>query len=69
MFSFEYEYEYEYCGNISRLWSFQAGSTKLERFLPKDQQRKVLNLEKMMFFIWVPPLDLYQFPLFKGGPL
>ena len=30
-----------------RLWSFQAGGTKLERFLPKDQhiQRKLLNFE------------------------
>ena len=31
-----------------RLWSFQAGVTKLERFLPKNQQiqRKLLNFEK-----------------------
>ena len=29
------------------LWSFQAGGTKLERFLPKNQhaQRKLLNFE------------------------
>jgi hypothetical protein len=29
------------------LWSFQAGGTKLDRFLPKNQQtqRKLLNLE------------------------
>ena len=29
------------------LWSFQAGCTKLERFLPKNQhtQRKLLNFE------------------------
>ena len=29
------------------LWSFQAGYTKLERFLPKNQhpQRKLLNFE------------------------
>ena len=29
------------------LWSFQAGDTKLERFLQKNQhtQRKLLNLE------------------------
>ena len=29
------------------LWSFQTGSTKLERFLPKNQhtQRKLLNFE------------------------
>ena len=29
------------------LWIFQAGGTKLERFLPKDQhtQRKLLNFE------------------------
>ena len=29
------------------LWSFQGGSTKLERFLPKNQhtQRKLLNFE------------------------
>ena len=29
------------------LWSFQAGSTKLERILPKNQhtQRKLLNFE------------------------
>ena len=29
------------------LWSFQAGSTKLERFLPKNQhsQGKLLNFE------------------------
>ena len=28
-----------------RLWSFQTGGTKLERFLPKNQrtQRKLLN--------------------------
>ena len=28
-------------------WSFQAGGTKLERFLPKNQptQRKLLNFE------------------------
>ena len=30
-----------------RLWSFQTGDTKLERFLPKNQhtQRKLLNFE------------------------
>jgi uncharacterized membrane protein YwzB len=30
-----------------RLWSFQTGETKLERFLPKNQhtQKKLLNLE------------------------
>ena len=30
-----------------RLWSFQMGGTKLERFLPKNQhtQRKLLNFE------------------------
>ena len=30
-----------------RLWSFQTGGTKLERFLPKNQhtQRKLLSLE------------------------
>ena len=30
-----------------RLWSFQTGGTKLERFLPKNQhtQRKLLNFE------------------------
>ena len=30
-----------------RLWSFQMGVTKLERFLPKNQhtQRKLLNFE------------------------
>ena len=29
------------------LWSFQAGGTKLERFLPRNQhiQRKLLNFE------------------------
>ena len=29
------------------LWRFQAGGTKLERFLPKNQhtQRKLLNFE------------------------
>ena len=28
------------------LWNFQAGSTKLERFLPKNQfQRKLLDFE------------------------
>ena len=29
------------------LWSFQTGSTKLERFLPKNQhtQRKLVNFE------------------------
>ena len=29
------------------MWSFQAGGTKLERFLPKNQhpQRKLLNFE------------------------
>ena len=29
------------------LWSFQTGGTKLERFLPKNQdtQRKLLNFE------------------------
>ena len=29
------------------LWSFQQGGTKLERFLPKNQdtQRKLLNFE------------------------
>ena len=38
--------------NIGRLrqyglWSFQAGGTKLERFLPKNQhtKRKLLNFE------------------------
>ena len=30
-----------------RLWSFQTGDTKLERFLPKNQhtQRKLLNFD------------------------
>ena len=30
-----------------RLWSFQAGGTKIERFLPKNQhtQKKLLNFE------------------------
>ena len=30
-----------------KLWSFQTGDTKLERFLPKNQhtQRKLLNFE------------------------
>ena len=29
-----------------RLWNFQAGGTKLERFLPKNQfQRKLLDFE------------------------
>ena len=30
-----------------RLWSFKSGDTKLERFLPKNQdtQRKLLNFE------------------------
>ena len=30
-----------------RLWSFQPGGTKLERFMPKNQhtQRKLLNFE------------------------
>ena len=34
-------------GNMYRLSSFQAGGTKVERFLPEDQhtQRKFLNLE------------------------
>ena len=32
------------------LWSFQAGGTKLERFLPKNQhtQRKLLNFENWL---------------------
>ena len=27
------------------MWSFQMGGTKLERFLPKNQLRKLLNFE------------------------
>ena len=32
------------------LWSFQAGGTKLERFLPKNQhtQRKLLNFVNLV---------------------
>ena len=33
-----------------RLWSFQTGGTKLERYLPKNQhtQRKILNFENWL---------------------
>ena len=35
------------CIMAVRVWSFQTGGTKLERFLPKNQptQRKLLNFE------------------------
>ena len=47
---------WQYSTNKKRLWSFQTGGTKLERFLPKNQQ-----LPKWIFWIcriptkWINP--------------